>query len=154
MSIRSPDRQLRPAGQRSPPCPIRWPDRTGYTVTREPEMNNTVLLIAYHLPPAAMGSGHLRTLGCSRYLPASGWHPVVLSARAMAYPHTAPVDDALIPENCPVHRALAFDARRHFGIAGKYPGVLAQPDRWRSWWPAAVLQGLRLIRRHRVRAIW
>ncbi|HET7267498.1 MAG TPA: glycosyltransferase [Oleiagrimonas sp.] len=117
-------------------------------------MESSVLLIAYHFPPAAMGSGHLRTLGFSRYLPASGWHPVVLSAHPMAYPQTAPVDEALLPPGCPIHRALAFDARRHFGIAGKYPGFLAQPDRWRSWWPAAVLQGLRLIRRHGVRAIW
>lgn len=106
-------------------------------------MDNSVLLIAYHFPPAAMGSGHLRTLGFARYLPASGWHPVVLSACAMAYPHTAPVDAGVIPHDCPVHRALAFDARRHFGIAGRYPGFLAQPDRWRSWWLAAVWQGLR-----------
>ncbi|MGH9586439.1 MAG: hypothetical protein ACRD3F_05770, partial [Acidobacteriaceae bacterium] len=59
-----------------------------------------------------------------------------------------------IPRGCVVRRTLAFDARRHFGIAGKYPAFLAQPDRWASWWPAAVWHGLRLIRHHRVRAIW
>lgn len=117
-------------------------------------MGNAVLMIAYHVPPAAMGSGHLRTMAFARHLPALGWEPIVLSARALAYPRTAPLDGESIPPGCVVHRALALDAQRHFGVAGKYPGILAQPDRWGSWWLAAVCQGLRLIRRHRVRAIW
>ncbi len=117
-------------------------------------MGSAVLMIAFHFPPAAMGSGHLRTLGFARYLPEFGWNPIVLSARALAYPRTAPITPDVIPEGCLVHRALAFDARRHFGINGKYPGFLAQPDRWVSWWPVAVAQGLRLIRLHQVRAIW
>jgi hypothetical protein len=111
-------------------------------------------MIAFHFPPAAMGSGHLRTLGFARHLPAFGWDPIVLSARALAYPRTAPIAAHVIPEGCVTHRALAFDARRHLGIGGKYPGFLAQPDRWSSWWPAAVAQGVRLIRRHQVCAIW
>ena len=111
-------------------------------------------MIAFHFPPAAMGSGHLRTLGFARYLPEFGWDPIVLSARALAYPRTAPITAGVIPESCVIQRALAFDASRHFSINGKYPGILAQPDRWVSWWPAAVAQGLRLIRRHQVCAIW
>lgn len=47
-----------------------------------------------------------------------------------------------------------MDVQRHLSIRGKYPSLLAQPDRWSSWWPAAVWHGLRLIRRHRVRVIW
>jgi hypothetical protein len=117
-------------------------------------MNRAVLMIAFHVPPWAAGSGHLRTLGFARHLPAAGWQPVILSARAGAYPITAPVEDGIIPEGCPVHRVLALDARRHLGIGGKYPAFLAQPDRWISWYPAAVIQGLRLIRRHRIAAIW
>jgi hypothetical protein len=117
-------------------------------------MNRAVLMIAVHVPPWAAGSGHLRTLGFARHLPAAGWQPVILSARAGAYPITAPVEDGIIPEGCPVHRVLALDARRHLGIGGKYPAFLAQPDRWISWYPAAVIQGLRLIRRHRIAAIW
>jgi hypothetical protein len=113
-----------------------------------------VLMIAFHFPPAAMGSGHLRTLGFARHLPDFGWDPFVLSARPLAYPRTAPIAADAIPEGCVIHRALAFDAGRHFAIAGKYPGFLVQPDRWASWWPAAVIQGLRLIRRHQVHAIW
>lgn len=101
-----------------------------------------------------MGSGHLRTLGFVRNLPALGWEPVVLSANAAAYPRVDAANNKLIPDHCCVHRAFALDARRHLGIAGKYPAFLAQPDRWAGWWPAAVWQGLRLIRRHRISAIW
>lgn len=117
-------------------------------------MGRAVLMVAFHFPPAAMSSGHLRTLAFARYLPDSGWDPIVLSARAMAYPQTAPVGADSIPHGCVVKRTFALDAKRHMAIAGRYPGFLALPDRWSSWWPAAVLQGLRLIRRHRVRAIW
>lgn len=117
-------------------------------------MGSTVLMIAFHFPPAAMGSGHLRTLGFAKYLPTLGWNPIVLSARALAYPRIAPIDDGVVPQDCAVHRTWALDAGRHLAIAGKYPGFIAQPDRWASWWPGAVWQGLRLIRRHRVCAIW
>ncbi|MGP1665311.1 MAG: glycosyltransferase [Rhodanobacter sp.] len=113
-----------------------------------------VLMIAFHFPPVAMGSGHLRTLGFVRYLPPLGWEPIVLSANALAFPRSDAGNNKLIPEKCHVHRAFALDASRHMGIAGKYPGILAQPDRWISWWPAAVVQGLRLIRRHQISAIW
>lgn len=117
-------------------------------------MGHAVLMVAFHFPPAAMGSGHLRTLGFVRHLPESDWDPVVLSARALAYPRTMPLQAGSIPDGCPVYRALALDASRHLAIAGKYPGFLAQPDRWASWWPMAIWQGLRIIRRHQVRAIW
>lgn len=117
-------------------------------------MGRAVLMIAFHFPPAAIGSGHLRTLGFARHLPVVGWNPIILSASSLAYSRTRPLESELIPQSCTVGRAFALDASRHFAIAGKYPAFLAQPDRWISWWPAAVLQGLRLIRRHQVRAIW
>lgn len=115
---------------------------------------NGVLMIAFHFPPVAMGSGHLRTLGFVRYLPEHGWEPTVLTANAAAYPRVDAGNLALIPEHCRVQRAFALDVRRHLSFHGRYPGALAQPDRWASWWPAAVWHGLRLIRRHRIRAIW
>ncbi|MDA3876699.1 MAG: glycosyltransferase [Halothiobacillus sp.] len=113
-----------------------------------------VLMIAFHFPPVAMGSGHLRTLGFVRYLPDLGWEPTVLSVNAAAFPRVDAGNLSLIPDNCRVHRAFALDVRRHLSIRGKYPGFLVQPDRWASWWPAAVWQGLRLIRRHQISAIW
>jgi len=111
-------------------------------------------MIAFHFPPAAMESGLLRTLGFTKHLPSLGWEPVILSAHARAYPRVDTATEEMIPQSCRVHRAFALDARRHMGILGKYPAFLAQPDRWVSWWPAAVLEGLRLIRKHSIRVIW
>lgn len=113
-----------------------------------------VLMIAFHFPPVAMGSGHLRTLGFVRYLPEMGWEPTVLSANSAAFPRVDIVNLRLIPENCLVHRTFALDLGRHLSIRGKYPGFLAQPDRWASWLPSTVIKGLRLIHRNKYDAIW
>jgi len=117
-------------------------------------MKKNILMVAFHMPPAAMGSGHLRPLGFATYLPLFGWSPVILSARQRAYPFINQSSVNLIPKTCRVYRSFALDARRHFGLWGKYPAFLAQPDRWSSWWPAAVWQGLRLIRKYNIRVIW
>jgi hypothetical protein len=53
-----------------------------------------------------------------------------------------------------VTRSLAFDARRHFAIAGRYPGFLGRPDSWGSWYLSAVPRGMRLIRRFRPDLLW
>lgn len=37
---------------------------------------------------------------------------------------------------------------------GSFPSILAQPDRWVSWWFGAVPSGLQLIRKHRPAVIW
>lgn len=113
-----------------------------------------VLMVAFHFPPVATGSGHLRTLGFVRHLPALGWEPTVLSTNPSALPQVDAKNIKLIPDNCRVSRAFALDVRRHLSIRGKYPGFLAQPDGWATWWPAAVWRGLQLIRRHRIDAIW
>lgn len=117
-------------------------------------MSARVLMVAFHFPPAAMGSGHLRTLGFARYLPAYGWEPHILTANTAAYPRTNPIAPDSIPPGCRVHRALALDVSRQLSISGRYPGFLAQPDRWATWWFAAVASGLRIIRRRNIRAIW
>ncbi|HKT40813.1 MAG TPA: glycosyltransferase [Rhodanobacteraceae bacterium] len=113
-----------------------------------------VLLVAFHFPPAAMGSGHLRTLGFARHLPGFGWEPVVLSTNAAAFPQADSANNGLIPEGCHVHRAPSLDLRRQLGVRGKYPAFMAQPDRWASWWPLGVMSGLQLIRRYRIDAVW
>lgn len=119
-----------------------------------PQARNNVLMVGFHFPPCALSSGHLRLLAFAKHLPEYGWNPIVLSARGYAYEKTDATSIAAIPPGTPVHRAFALDARKHLGFRGKYPSILAQPDRWISWWPAAVLSGLRLIRRHRIGAIW
>lgn len=111
-----------------------------------------VLMVAYHFPPLQGGSGVLRTLGFARYLPEAGWEPLVLSASARAYAQTA--DSAPLDGQLTVRRSMALDAARHLSLRGRYPGCLALPDRWSSWWLSAVPAGLAMIRRYRPDAIW
>ncbi len=118
------------------------------------EGRKNVLMVGFHFPPSTLSSGHLRLLAFAKYLPSFGWSPVVLTARGNIYERSDPASISTIPPDLQVHRAFALDARRHMGIGGKYPSWLARPDRWVSWWPAAVLSGLHLIKRHRIRAIW
>ncbi|NMW22865.1 glycosyltransferase [Rhodanobacter soli] len=117
-------------------------------------MNRAVIMTGFHFPPSALSSGHLRFLAFAKYLPECGWDPVVLSATTGAYELIDPASVRSIPEGCHVYRAFALDAKRHLAIMGKYPPILALPDRWASWWAAAVWNGLRLIKRHRAQAIW
>lgn len=117
-------------------------------------MHRTVLMVGFHFPPSALSSGHLRLLGFTKHLPKFGWTPIVLSANERAYYAVDPKSSEAIPDGCLVRRAFALDTKRHLGMFGRYPAMLAQPDRWVSWWPAAVWAGMRLIRRHRVSAIW
>lgn len=116
--------------------------------------SNGVLMVGFHFPPCSLSSGHLRLLAFSRYLPEFGWNPIILSATGCAYEKMDPSSVSAIPAGIQVHRAFGLDTKRHLGIHGRYLSILARPDRWVSWWPAAVLSGLRLIRKHDVRAIW
>lgn len=111
-------------------------------------------MIAYHFPPLAGSSGIQRTLRFARYLPEFGWQPIVLTTHPRAYLKVS--DDQLtdVADGIEVIRAAAWDTARHFSIAGRYPGVLARPDRWLSWWPGAVWSGMRAIKHRRPDAIW
>lgn len=114
----------------------------------------SLLMIAYHFPPLAGSSGIQRTLRFARYLPEFGWRPIVLTAHPRAYPRCSDDQTRDIPAEAEVIRAQAWDASRHFSIAGRYPRSLARPDRWASWWYGAMVSGMRAIRRHRPAAIW
>ena len=113
-----------------------------------------VLMVAYHYPPIQGSSGVQRTLSFSRYLPEHGWQPTVLTVHPRAYPKTHDGQLGQILSTVTVKRAFALDTSRHLSIRGAYPGVLALPDRWSSWWLGAVPAGLRLIRRHRPEVLW
>jgi len=115
-------------------------------------MRRRVLMVAFHFPPLSGTSGIERTLRFARYLPEFGWEPEVLTAHPRAYDPIGDTRD--VPERLVVHRALAFDAARHFAIGGRYPSFLARPDRWMSWRWAAVPAGLHAIRRFRPHALW
>lgn len=112
------------------------------------------LLIAYHFPPIRVSSGIQRTLSMARYLRENGWEPVILSITPKAYEMVS--DDQLkdVPQDVTVRRAFGRDTARHLAISGRYPGFLALPDRWVSWFPWAVWEALRIIRREQPDLIW
>ncbi|MHA4871525.1 glycosyltransferase [Duganella sp. PWIR1] len=115
-------------------------------------MVKRVLMIAYHYPPMHGGSGIQRTVSFTQYLPHSGWEPLVLTVSPNAYTTRDQVGD--MASSVHAHRSFALDAARHLSIRGRYPALLAQPDRWATWWLSAVPAGLQLIRQHRPSAIW
>lgn len=116
--------------------------------------DHRALLIAFHFPPMQGSSGLQRTLGFARHLPACAWTPIVLSARPGAYPSVDESQAGLLPKGLTVVRAFCLDTARHLAFRGRYPGFLAVPDRWISWVPAAVVVGLRAVRRYRPDVIW
>lgn len=113
-----------------------------------------VLMIAFHYPPFAGGSGVHRTLKFSRYLPDHGWQPVVLSAHPRAYICTGVEQLGEIGDEVIVDRAFAVDTARHLSWKGRYLRVTALPDQWSSWWLGGVAHGLRLVRKYRPSVIW
>jgi glycosyltransferase involved in cell wall biosynthesis len=117
-------------------------------------MVKRVLMIAFHFPPLRGSSGIQRTLKFAQYLPQFGWMPIVLSAHPRAYANSGDDQMGDIPPEAIVHRAFALDTSRHLSYKGRYPGLLALPDRWASWFLGAVPSGLRLIRRHLPKVIW
>ena len=108
-----------------------------------------VLIVAYHYPPVAGSSGVQRTLKFTAYLREHGWEPIVLTVTPLAYERVTDGQVAEIPSGMQVVRALALDSSRHLSVKGRYPRVVSMPDRWVSWWPAAVWRGLQIIQRDR-----
>jgi len=117
-------------------------------------MHKRALLIAFHFPPQAASSGIQRTLSFSKHLGKHGWEPLVVSAHPRAYSTHNPSQLGSVPPELVVRRTFALDAKRHMGIKGRYPELLALPDRWISWWLGAVPAGLALVRAYRPQVIW
>ncbi|ARO86535.1 glycosyltransferase [Nitrosospira lacus] len=117
-------------------------------------MVKRVLMIAFHFPPMRGSSGILRTLKFSRYLPEFDWEPIVLTAHPRAYASTSNDQAGEIADRVAVYRAFALDTSRHLSFMGRYPTLLALPDRWASWSLGAVPMGLYLIRKYRPDVIW
>lgn len=117
-------------------------------------MVKRVLMIAYHFPPVHGSSGIQRTLKFTQYLPEFGWQPFVLTAHPRAYPAVSEDQMRELPAELVIERAFALDTAKHLSLRGSYPGLLALPDRWVSWWLGAVPAGLQLMRKHRPQLIW
>ncbi len=111
-------------------------------------------MVAYHFPPVGHSSGVHRTLKFSQYLPAHGWQPSILTIHPRAYERVSGHQLKDVPSSIHVERACGLDTAKHLAIMGRYPGFLALPDRWISWWPGAVISGLMLIRKYQSRVIF
>jgi glycosyltransferase involved in cell wall biosynthesis len=99
-------------------------------------------------------SGVQRTLRFAQHLPKFGWRPVVLTIVPRAYPEVSAGVGNEIPADLEVHRTFGVDAARDLAIFGRYPRVLALPDRWALWRIWAVRRALRLVRSEAIDAIW
>jgi len=113
-----------------------------------------VLMVAYHFPPLAGSSGIQRTLRFVQHLPSFGWQPLVLTCHPRAYQRISDDLRSTIPAGTIVRRAFAIDTAKHLSIAGRYLKAWARPDRWISWKPAAVREGLRMIEQFSPDVIW
>jgi len=107
-------------------------------------MAKSVLYIAFHYPPIQMSSGVHRSLVFSRYLAAQQMDVTVLTVDPRAYSSVNLQQQT--PTGVNVKRCFALDTARHLTFKGRYLGLLAQPDRWISWLPAALWQGYRALR--------
>lgn len=128
--------------------------------------SRSLLFVAHTFPPAA-GSGAHRALAFSRYLPANGWNPVVLTPR----PEWAALrDDGLldsVPPGLAVVRTRSFEPRpvpvgtEPLSAASPPPArpglsalktnlahAMRFPDAHVGWTPFAVAAGLQAIRKH------
>ena len=111
-------------------------------------------MVAFHFPPLAGSSGVQRTMRFAQSLPEFGWEPLVLTAHPRAYEQVAADLEKEIAPTLVVRRAQAWDSARHFAVRGRYPRLLACPDRWISWKFDAVRSGMAMIDQLRPAALW
>ncbi|MBM4117231.1 glycosyltransferase family 4 protein [bacterium] len=71
-------------------------------------MKRRVLMISHGYPPVG-GSGMLRTLKFSKYLPALGWQPQVLTLQRTRHPRMDPRLLAEVPAGTAVHRSPVWN---------------------------------------------
>lgn len=77
----------------------------------------------------------------------------VLTIRADAYEDSAKENLALVSKDVSVERAWGLDSRRHLSVLGRYPLLLALPDRWQSWILGGFIRGSRIVREWRPNAL-
>ncbi|MBF0422239.1 MAG: glycosyltransferase [Magnetococcales bacterium] len=116
-------------------------------------MDKSVLMVAYHYPPA-QASGTQRAVGFGKYLSQFGYRPLILSVHPMAYEHCDAFGGGGMTADVVVVRSKALDTARHLAIRGRYARALALPDRWSTWLLTAIPAGLWMIWKYKPKMIW
>ncbi|MHB8762742.1 MAG: glycosyltransferase [Deferrisomatales bacterium] len=111
-------------------------------------------MIAFHYPPVGGSSGYLRTLKFGKYLPEHGWEADVLTVHERAHPQVDRSTLAEVPVGVQVHRASAWDAKRHLSWKGRYPDCLSVPDNYSTWLPFGAWAGRKVVRQRGIRALY
>lgn len=140
-----------------------------------------VLIVTYYFPPSG-GPGVQRVLKFVKYLPESGWQPVILTVQDGDYPARDESLLAEIPKHAIVYRTKIFEPYRLYRkLTGKPANApvdvenipqggkrksltesLAEfvrstffiPDARIGWYPYAVSEGLEIIKREKIDAIY
>jgi glycosyltransferase involved in cell wall biosynthesis len=140
-----------------------------------------VLIVSYYFPPSG-GPGVQRVLKFVKYLPEFGWQPVVLTVQDGDYPARDESLLAEIPHHAIVYRTKIFEPYRLYRkLTGKPANApvdvenipqgrkkksltetLAEfvrstffiPDARIGWYPYAIREGLRIIKKHQINAIY
>lgn len=140
-----------------------------------------VLIVTYYFPPSG-GPGVQRVLKFVKYLPEFGWQPVVLTVQDGDYPARDESLLAEIPEHATVYRTKIFEPyklyRRLTGkpanapvdvenipqgqkkksfaesIASFIRSTFFIPDARIGWYPYAVPEGIEIIKRENIDAIY
>lgn len=113
-----------------------------------------VLIITYYYPPLG-GAGILKILRTTRYLPGSGWTPLVLTVKNPEKYHQA---DNPIPEGVEVYRAARIPGgnilARILRRVGLDERMLLMPDQHIGWLPGAFGYGWHLVKSKQVDLIY
>lgn len=109
-------------------------------------------MVAFAFPPYNSGSGGLRAYNFYKYLPQYGWRAHVLTVKENVYDFVDSTFKLNISDD--VTRVFCFDAKRKLSIKGRYPAVLAFPDRYSSWLPSGLIAGMKIVRKEPILALY
>lgn len=140
-----------------------------------------VLIVTYYFPPSG-GPGVQRVLKFVKYLPQFGWKPVVLTVQDGDYPARDESLLKEIPDHATVYRTKIFEPYRLYrrftgkkadapvdvenipqgnrsksvaeSLAGLIRSTFFIPDARIGWYPYAVGEGLEIIQREKIDAIY
>lgn len=103
-----------------------------------------VLFISYHFPPIGASQ---RALKFVKFLPQFGWSPIILAPAKSNYPKIDKTMLSELPAECEVIRLNSCE---------EFPGnpYITIDDFMKGWFPETIMQGIRLIEKRNIDAIY